>query len=459
MRRPSEPTRPTSAEPPAAPDGASRRALFGAAGAAAALVASGCRTGEHARKAEPPPSAPAAGSEEADRGPFGIPGPFPGKVVEVHHGGSVRGGRIDQPVAGQMLGRALTALTGAPDAAAAWRRFFAPGDRVGLKVNCVGHPVDDPKKHAVYTSHEILREIVAALRAIGVTDLLLFDRYRMEFSVAKYPELAAELGVPWAVAAVSWDETQIDMDGYSRGDPNAAERNAQARVDGSPPVSGYDPDVFLTLDYVHPLHNPNDPRARRSHVSKIVTRRVDKIVNLCLVKDHAAAGITGALKNLSHGLVDNVCRSHSRSTLNQTGTFIPAVVSMPIIRRKVVLNVMEGFRGLYHGGPWASPYLFEPRSLLVSTDPVAMDRIALELLDARRKEAGLPPLARAGQMAAQGEGEHHVHRGTSHVELAGAAGLGVYPRTQDEWQRWVGRAGEKTGRKPELVAHERIELG
>lgn len=429
---------------------ATRRELFGSALGAAALVA-GCATGkaQDGLKAAAPTS-PATGS--------GLPGPYPGRVVEVHDERSVQNGRIDPAIAGTMLGTAMKTLTGEAEDAAAWRRFFSPNDRVGLKVNCVGHPVPDPKKHAVYTSHEVIRSIVDALRAIGVRDIVLFDRYRMEFEKSKYPELAAELGIPWEVAAVSWDQTQIDMEGYSKGDPFAAKENAKARTDGSPKVVGYDPDVSLTLDFVHPLHDASDPRTRRSHVSNTVTKRVDKIVNLCLVKDHMAAGVTGALKNLSHGLVDNVCRSHSRASLNQTSTFIPAVVSLPIIRSKVVLNVMEGFRGIYHLGPWASPHVFEPRSLFVSTDPVAMDRVSMKIIDARRAEDGLPPLTRAGQITEKGQDEHHLFRGATHVEIAGAAGLGVYALDESDWKRWLGTDPAKANREIRLIDHTKILL-
>lgn len=429
--------------------GASRRDLFhGVAGVAAGLLA-GCATAPK----------PAAGTAAQADGTFALPGPHPGKVVEVHDPASVDAGRIDGPRAAAMLDRALVELTGAPDAASAWRQFVSPGDRVGLKVNCVGHAVSEADKHAVVTSHEMLRAIITSLRAIGVDKLLIFDRYRMEFEKAKYPELAGELGVPWEVSAISWDESQIDLDGYSKGDPSAEERNAKARTDGSPKPSGYDPEHHITLDFVHPVNDPANPRARRSHVSNIVTKKVDKIINLCLVKDHMSAGMTGALKNLSHGLVDNVCRSHSRSSLNQTATFIPAVVSLPIIRRKVVLNVMEGFRGIYHFGPWASQHVFEPRSLFVSTDPVAMDRIAMDLIDARRAEDGLPPVAKSGKIAAKGEDEQHLFRGGTHVEIAGAAGLGVYARTIDDWKRWYGRDPATMGRPAPLIDHRIVKLG
>ena len=430
--------------------GVSRRGLFhGAAG----LVAVGCAT---TTKSNAPASS--AATNPATKMEYGYPGPFPGRVVEVYDSRSVVNGAVQQAVAGAMLAKAMQDLVGT-DALAAWRKFFSPGDRVGLKVNCVGHPVADPKKHAVYSSHEMIREIVSALRSVGITDVVLFDRYKTEFDICKYPELAKELGIPWTVSAVSWDESQIDMQGYSKGDPSAEERNGKQRTDGSQAMAGYDPEQFVFVDFVHPVHNPEDQRTRRSHLSNILTNRVDKIVNLCLVKDHAAAGITGALKNLSHGLVDNVCRSHSRSELNQTATFIPAVLSHPIIRQKSVLNIMEGFRGLYNGGPWASPFLFEPRSLFVSTDPVAMDRVAMDVIDRRRAEDGLPNLMNSGKSSVKGEGEGHLFRGTTHVELAGAAGLGVYHTSVQELRSWLGHDPGKLGRDGRVIEHIRSELG
>ncbi|MDX2023884.1 MAG: DUF362 domain-containing protein [Deltaproteobacteria bacterium] len=444
----------TNPAPPADDDvTVSRRRLFSGAALASAGIMAGCAV----TKSSTPPATAAQPPSPKEPVANGIPGPFAGRVIEVHHDGSVANGAIVQAAVGPMLRKAMGDLASA-DAVTAWKRFFSPGDRVGLKVNCVGHPVSDPKKHAVYTSHELIREVVAALRAIGVNDILLFDRYRMEFQIAQYPEVAKELGIPWDVSAISWDESQIDMEGYSKGDPSAESRNQAARADGSPRVSGYDPEHFVHVDFVHPVHNPTDPRTRRSHLSNIVTKKVDKIINLCLVKDHAAAGVTGALKNLSHGLVDNVCRSHSRSQLNQTATFIPAVLSHPMIRQKCVLNIMEGFRGLYNGGPWASPYLFTPKSLLVSTDPVAMDRVAIAIIDARRAEEGLPPLLKSGAAAAHGEGEGHLFRGTTHVELAGAAGLGVYHTSAEELRRWLGHDPVKLGRDPRVIEHVRSEL-
>ena len=54
-----------------------------------------------------------------------------------------------------------------------------------------------------------------------------------------------------------------------------------------------------------------------------VTKQVNKVINLPVLKHHQSAGVTIALKNMSHGMVNNVNRSHPTPTLNACGIFIP----------------------------------------------------------------------------------------------------------------------------------------
>src|SRR5262245_369137 len=70
----------------------------------------------------------------------GMPGKYPGKVIQVTHPGSVleadKNGyaeRVEATVK-QMVGRGMQELVGSDDAVEAWRSFFQRGDRVGIKV-------------------------------------------------------------------------------------------------------------------------------------------------------------------------------------------------------------------------------------------------------------------------------------------------------------------------------------
>src|SRR5690606_2368345 len=169
----------------------------------------------------------------------------------------------------------------------------------------------------------------------------------------------------------------------------------------------------------------------RSHLGLLVTRRVNKLVLLPVLKDHGSAGITGALKNMSHGLVNNVARSHSTAHTNACNQFTPEIVAHPILRKKCVLQIMDGIKGVFQGGPHASnPKLtWEYNALFFATDPVAMDAIEWQIIDAKRKQEGLPPVAATGRAANDPLGtENFDVRQPQHVALSAHLGLGHFDR-------------------------------
>ena len=106
--------------------------------------------------------------------------------------------------------------------------------------------------------------------------------------------------------------------------------------------------------------------------------------------------MTLALKNLSHGMNNNVSRSHltglahiggPRSNPNQCNTFIPHAVNQLPLKQTVTLHILDGLIGVYDGGPgnwnttWAT---WRRQSLFFATDPVAMDHVGWEVIDAKR---------------------------------------------------------------------------
>src|SRR5205823_2431613 len=141
------------------------------------------------------------------------------------------------------------------------------------------------------------------LKSAGVKprDIILFERYAHQFRGAGYETLLRERsldGVRWYASSVEYEDRQVDIGGYDYGG------------DRDPHVLGYDPDIFVHMGYASPVHDAKDDRRFRSHLSVIVSRLVNKIVNIPVLKDHGSAGVTLALKNLSHGLNNNVARSH-----------------------------------------------------------------------------------------------------------------------------------------------------
>ena len=340
-------------------------------------------------------------SSKASANKLGMPGFAPGQVVAVSHPGSIIEGRFQEQPIKKMIEQGMLELTEAPDLTAAWRRFFEPGDVVGIKVNPVGGP------HVV-SSPEVVREIIRGLESAGVQrkDIVVYDRYRAEFLNVGFQKWLPE-GVRWMNAAEKYDDVQQDM-------------------------TGYDPDHYMDMALTLPGQEVKDERARRSYAALFITKEINKLINLPVLKDHQSAGVTLALKNLSHGLVNNVCRTHTSSTLNACGAFIPAVVAMPVIRNKTVLHILDGIKGLYHGGPGARPqFVWDHHTMYFATDPVALDHICWKEIDKKRVSAGMKPVAEAKP----DKFSTFLNRQPEHVEIAGAMGLGVFPEAKIDLRR------------------------
>jgi hypothetical protein len=195
------------------------------------------------------------------------------------------------------------------------------------------------------------------------------------------------------------------------------------------PIAGYDRDEFVHMNLIDNGGDPKDDRNFRSHLGLFVTKVVNKIIALPCLKDHGSAGVTGALKNMSHGSVNNVARSHGTPGTNVCNQFIPEVVSHPVIRKKFVLQVMDGIRGIYQKGPFGNnpEFAWDYNALFFATDPVAMDHVEWQIIDAKRKAMGLPPVASTGKLAQDPLGtEGFDVRQPQHIALAGAIGLGIF---------------------------------
>jgi hypothetical protein len=354
----------------------------------------------------------AAAGKEGHNEKWGIPGPYPGRVIEVRNPRMIKNDVKSRAAIKESVDRGMKELTGAADAVSAWRRFFEPGDVVGIKMNPVGNPLAN-------SSSELMLEVIEGLKAAGVKakDIVVFERYRDEFIAAKMHEAVPE-GVEWTGLGVGYNGRQTDLKGVDN-----------LRTDNLDRVTGYDPDEFMVMELTGYGEDPRDERTRQSHLGLLITRRVNKIVLLPVLKDHGSAGVTGALKNMSHGLVNNVCRSHSTPDTNVCNQFIPQVVAHPVIRKKCVLHIMDGIKGVYQGGPGASrpEWTWENNALLLATDPVAMDHVLWKQIDAKRKEKGLPPVGASGKLGLDPLGtEGFDIRQPQHIRLAANLGLGIF---------------------------------
>jgi hypothetical protein len=396
--------------------GVSRRRFLGASLAAApgipALQALAAQQGT-----APAGTVAHAGGDVPGGTKFALPGLFPGQVVEVRHPGMCRSGIRDATAIKAAMERGIKELTGATEAVDAWKHFFEPGDVVGIKV------VPNGKPHA-HSSFEIVLEVIDKLKAAGVKtrDIFVYDRYRGEFMDAGYHKILPD-GIRWGGLDPEANQLTLDFPSFA-----------------TDPVAGFDHDAFVWMDLIPFGDDPKDDRKYRSHLGKLVTKTVNKIVAIPVVKDHGSAGVTGALKNMSHGSVNNVFRSHSNTFTNVCNQFIPQMVKHPIIRGKFVLQIMDGIRAVYQGGPFARAegrWTWEHNAILFATDPVALDHVEWDIIDSERTKHGLPPVAASGSKALDPlKTEGFDVRQPQHIALAGALGLGRFDYKSPKGRRF-----------------------
>jgi uncharacterized protein (DUF362 family) len=292
-----------------------------------------------------------------------LPGRYPGQVVEVVHSQSVKGRRPQKEIIRQMLDTALRELTGEDSVPKAWRQFVAPEEVVGLKVNPVAGKL-------LSTSRELVQVVIEQLTAAGIPrkHIVIWDRREFElhevgFTPENFPgvrimgtERKDADGSFYDKSGKLYGEAMIDREWYYYAD-------CQMKYDAE------------TLPYM-----VNE--GKYSYFSKIVTREVDKIINLPILKN-AGASITLCLKNLAYGSISNTARLHQQ-LWSETCAQVPC---FPPLRDKVVLNIADGLIGCYEGGPGANPnYIVPFHRILVGTDPVAVDRIGYEFIQKKRRE-------------------------------------------------------------------------
>jgi uncharacterized protein (DUF362 family) len=300
-----------------------------------------------------------------------------------------------------MIEQGIRELTGEKDARLAWRKFIQPLDTVGIKINPSGAP-------ACCSSPEIIREIIAGVRSVGVParNISVYDRYAYEMDIGSYQAL-----VPLGVRVTGVQEHKLD-------------------------VSGYDPNVFCEANFFGEWET-------RSYMASIVSSRVTKIINVPTMKDHSAAGVTGCLKNLGYGTFNNVDRSHRRP-FSFTDPLIGIMCSVEPLRSKAVLHIMDGTRMVWHGGPLTQnrKFIFPAGLIMMGTDPVAMDTIELEKIEAKRSKEGAPSvwsrdpssLTNDDEEFYQDASKNFFYRQPHHIAAAGKLGLGISDRKQIELQ-------------------------
>ena len=257
----------------------------------------------------------------------------------------------------KLLNAAMQKLTGAADAATAWRQLFKPTERVGIKVNTLGLSTQPPVADA----------IVAGLRLAGVPaeKIVIWDRFDTELEKAGFKLNKSASGVQ-----CRGTDTKKIGGGY------------QEQVESNGQIG--------------------------SCFSKILAEEIDAVISVPVLKDHRMAGVTLGMKNF-YGAIHNPNKYHG----DNCDPYNVDVVSHGFIQKKWRLTICDGIRGQWEGGPGVKPGFQWPfAGLFLGTDFVATDAVGADILEQQRKEKGMKPLAEDGRppkyiatAAARGLGE------------------------------------------------------
>jgi uncharacterized protein (DUF362 family) len=263
----------------------------------------------------------------------------PVRVVRVESADVWKGDARRPEVVAAMVNAGIIALTGDATSDAAWRRFFKPGQRVGLKINLLGRPL-------VYTAREMTDAVVQGALAAGVKpgDITVWDRKAEHFESTVYTPGTGRFGERVKIGA-NWHDKEM------------------APTSGGPVP-----------------------------IERIAFEETDTTINLPVMKDHGGSGTTGALKNIAFGCYRNHRQAHS----GNCDPYITETCAHFMAKTKVPLIVMDATEGCFDGGPAPqnSATVWREHAIYLATDPVAIDFIERGVIDAKRKSAGLPDTLR-----------------------------------------------------------------
>jgi uncharacterized protein (DUF362 family) len=325
-----------------------------------------------------------------------MPGRYRGRAIRVHseRAVDVATNRVDPNTVKAMLSAGMRELTGASDDRAAWSQFITPSDIVGIKVNCSGAP-------EINTNPELVAPIIENLCSVGLAPehIYIYDRFGNQMRIVNFaPHVPKGVNI-------------------------AAAENSRGSI------LGYDPFTYVEVDFF-------GEEDTRSNLIRLVSEKFTKVINVPTMKEHRAAGVTGCLKNIAYGDFSNVARSHEREISN-TYSFIGTLASVEPLRSRTVLNVMDGLRSVWHGGPFLqdSRFLFFPKEIVVGTDPVALDHVLIDMIEQKRRQEGAPSIFDRSRTHVKFAPELDANfnsfiREPGHVEYASRLGLGVYDKDQ-----------------------------
>jgi|GEM_PF-503601 len=327
----------------------------------------------------------------------------------------------------------LRELTGEKTLAGAWSSLVSPDDVVGIKINCIGAP-------RISSSIASINETIAGLKSAGVREnaIIVWDRGDRDFRRTGLAINRSATGVRVQGCSSEWEGVVPWVPGYDRSvyvsfedgtlkrfrelaargfTRDATQREIFNSVtwlwtliqQGNAKAAKYEKEIrrlYTDYDDREGIRRIADEVAgefdgvviedeEKSCFADLVTRDITKLVNIAVLKHNEDSGVTWAAKNIALGVTTNKVRFH----IDFCEKSIPAILAQPCLRDKTVLHIGEAAK--ISTVSVAGAQIARDNRIFFSRDPVAMDRIGLDILEEKRAAQGLDSIrAQATHIAA-----------------------------------------------------------
>jgi hypothetical protein len=312
-------------------------------------------------------------------------------------------------------------LTGEKSATGAWSSLFSAADVVGIKINCIGAP-------RISSSLPSINATIAGLKSAGVKEnnIIIWDRVDREFqktglAVNKGTSGVRVMGIsPGGESILPWVEG-FDRNVYVSYEDGTLKKFRELVKQGFT-KEGTHRDIFNSVTWLWTLCSQGNEKAKKyeaeirrlymdyedrdgikriaeevadqfndvtiedeekSFLANLVTKDITKLVNIAVLKHNEDSGVTWATKNIALGVTTNKVRFH----IDYCTRSIPDILAMPCLKNKTVLHIGEAAK--ISTVSVAGAQIASDNRIFFSRDPVAMDRIGLDILEEKRREQGL----------------------------------------------------------------------
>ncbi|KPJ61122.1 MAG: hypothetical protein AMJ46_03755 [Latescibacteria bacterium DG_63] len=301
---------------------------------------------------------------------YSLPGPFPGKVVQVQNAKAMVEDKPVPEVVQQMFKKGIEQLTG-KTLEESFSLFFEKDDVVGIKVNPVGAGL-------ISTRLEVVDVIIDWLTANGIKreNIVIWDRFDYMltdagFTPERFPGTGIE-GLQMMDEAAASGESDDDSHWLDESGNHVSAENFDKNVYYWADVEGPKDKAYL---------NQHVFNGKYSYFGNLLTKKLTKIINVPVLKN-TGNGISVATKNVGYGAICNTNRLHKPLFFD----VCTEVLAFPVIRDKMVLTITDALRAQYDGGPiGAAKFAYVFNTLFFATDPFASDMVCQQLMVEKRK--------------------------------------------------------------------------